>query len=135
MERFQATAVRVCGIATLVTVLLAAAELSASLLGLTVFPKLQMAMGVAVLVALTGFVLANVRSRAAAESVSLSAATVVAVLSALYVYKVLASPVGPFVPAGPSLNIVDAALVCGLLALMVVMCRGVWSGGRAASAA
>jgi Mn2+/Fe2+ NRAMP family transporter len=128
MKPYQATAIRVCGLATLVIVLVALAETAAALTGASFLPKIQLTAGVAVFVAAAAFILANVRTRQTAESVTLIAASTVLVLLALYINKVVTSPVGPFIPQTPSPNILDATLALLLLSAFVHMCMSVRRG-------
>jgi hypothetical protein len=125
MEAFRATAIRVCGAATVVVVCISVEEIAGVILGLTGLPRLQMALGVAVLVSLASFAVANAPRISIAESICVSSVAVIAVLSAVYIYKVAATPTGPGYPAGPSLNIADGALVLASYALLFHLCRSV----------
>jgi hypothetical protein len=124
VKSFQATAIRICGAATLVVVSISLAEIAQPLLGLNLLPRLQLSLGVAVLVSLTGFLVANAPRIAVAESICVSSVAVTAVLSALYVYK-----------AGvASLGFPDIALALFCCALLGELCRRVLAR-RAASPA
>ena len=76
---FQSSAVRVCGVATLMVVVVAIANI----VTITALPMFQMSLWVSVLVALAGFVIANTGTRRVAQGVALSAAAIIAVLAAL----------------------------------------------------
>lgn len=127
---FQSSAVRTCGVATLMVVVVAIANI----VTVEALPMFQMSLWVSVLVALAGFVIANTGTRRVAQGVALSAAAIIAVLAAVYAYKFLTTATGPSYPAGPSLNVLDAMVVWGLLTSFLVMCRSVWRDEHTAPA-
>ena len=124
MKSFQAIAIRICGAATLVVVSISLVELGQRVLGLQIFPSFPMSLGLAVLVSLVAFLVANTARIAVAESLCLGSVAVIAVLAALYVYK-----------AGiASLGVPDVALALFDCALLGELCRRVLAR-RAASPA
>jgi hypothetical protein len=112
MKTFQAAAIRICGAATLVVVSISLVELGGRVLDLPALPMLPMSLGLAVLVSIAAFLVANAPRRAIAESICLSAVAVVAVLSALYVYK----------SGFASLGFLDIALALFDYALLGALC-------------
>jgi hypothetical protein len=123
MKPFQTTAVRVCGGATLVMVGIVLGGALSTALGRAVVLEADVAMGLALLVAVTAFVVANTSSSRVAVGMVLSAVAVIGVLLALQVYKAVA------VGQGLTLSMIDATLVAGLLGALAWLCREVLRAG------
>lgn len=122
MKSFQAQAIRTCGAATVMVVSISFAEIVPHVLGVNLLPRLQMSLGVAVLVSLAAFLVANAPRIAVAESICQSSVAVMAVISALYVYKTGIADLG----------ILDLVLALLGYALLGHMCRRVLTRRRAA---
>jgi len=117
MDAIRATAVRVCGAATLIVVVTALLEFAQQLTGVRLLPWLQLSTGAAVLVSIASFAVANAPRRSVAESICQCSIAVVAVLAALRVYELVATHASASIP--------DIALSLGSFALLGHLCRSV----------
>jgi hypothetical protein len=86
----KTTAVRLCGLATVMLIAVCAADIWAGI-------DLHLSVEMSLLLAVTGFLVANIRP-AAGVSVALTAAAVSILMTLLHVYIVLDSPTGPGIP-------------------------------------
>jgi len=123
MKSFQATAIRICGAATLVVVLIAVVEIGQLVLGMQTLPTLSLSLGLAVLVSFAAFLVANAQRIEVAQGICLSSVAVIAVLLPLYVYK----------SGLASLGFLDVALALLDLALLAGLCRRVLARRAAAA--
>jgi|RhiMethySRZTD1v2_1073278.scaffolds.fasta_scaffold929918_2 hypothetical protein len=123
MKSFQATAIRICGAATLVVVLIAVVEIGQLVLGMQTLPTLSLSLGLAVLVSFAAFLVANAPRIEVAQGICLSSVAVIAVLLPLYVYK----------SGLASLGFLDVALALLDLALLAGLCRRVLARRAAAA--
>ena len=124
MKSFQATAIRICGAATLVVVALSLVEIGQRVLGLDVLPGFALSLGLAVLVSLTAFLVANAPRIEIAGSICLGSLAVIATLAALFVDRM---DVG-------RLAFLDIVLLPVVVALLGRLCHAVLKR-RAASTA
>ena len=84
MNPLKSTAVRLCGLATLMLIAVCATDIWAGI-------DLHLSVQMSLLLAVTGFILANIRP-AAETSVAMTAAAIGVLMTLLHVYIVLASP-------------------------------------------
>jgi predicted branched-subunit amino acid permease len=128
MESSRVTAIRVCGLATLVVVVLALAGLASLAFGMSGLPVLRATLGMAVLVAFAAFLLANITNRDTAKAVCIGAIGFAAVGAVLRLFAVAGELTTP--------GIVDAGFAFAVALLFVPLVRSVWSrSGDAQSAA
>lgn len=123
MESIQVIAIRVCGAATGVSLLVAFAGFIARYFDSWRVPHLGMTGGAAFIVALTAFIVANVSQATTARSVCAGSAAVIAVGAALRILAASAS--------GSSISVVDVLLTVATFALLLPLYRRVW--GRAST--
>jgi hypothetical protein len=129
MSSRQDKSIKICGVATLVVVMLALATFGSSILGIDGLPEIRLTMGVAVLVAFAAFLVANVSSTHTAQLVCVASVTVVLVGGCLRAYALVETHT-----AG-AMTLFDGALACGVALLFVPLCRSVWHEARSKPAA
>jgi FtsH-binding integral membrane protein len=125
----QDKAVRICGVATLVVVLLALATLGSRAFDIEGLPEVRLTMGVAVLVAFAAFLVANVSDTRAARLVCVAVLSIVAIGGCVRAYVLVATH------DWTALTLLDGWLAIGVALLFVPLCRSVWHEARSSPAA
>jgi len=104
----------------LIVVLIAIATIGAEVLGIEGLPSIRMTMGVAVLVSIAAFVVANVSTPSAARLACVTSIAVIAVVASLRAYELAITR------KVTAATLVDVVLALGVMSLLVPLCRSAW---------
>lgn len=123
MTPAQQSAVKVCGVATLVTVVVSVVDMSRLASSDQSGSGLSITLGASVFVAAVAFLLANTNRQSIARAISTCAPIVAMGLAFIAIYKAVARTAGPWSPPMELSGPLDFIATVCLIVLLVDLCR------------